>query len=193
MHLRPPPFVPRVRENQSITKYFEDEKDIVSEESSVYTSIKDEGADEHSEEPYSHNAGDRLQQEKFDVGLQACSDADFQRIREHYGASYASWKAERMVTLHRQRLEAGDFQDALQASRVRRGENTKKRPRDKVLRDVVVGKKVMEIRKRKAFFGYTYRRPKPVLLEFGARGATSVVGRRTVRPTILTVDQAGDV
>ena len=35
----------------------------------------------------------------------------------------------------------------------------KKRPRDKVLRDRDVGKRVLELRKNGAFLGYTYRRP----------------------------------
>lgn len=41
----------------------------------------------------------------------------------------------------------------------------KKRPRDKMLRDAAVGKKVMELRKKAAFFGYTYRRPRPLDLK----------------------------
>ena len=40
----------------------------------------------------------------------------------------------------------------------------KKRPRDKVLRDKEVGRKALELRKKGAFLGYTYRRPK--LLSF---------------------------
>ena len=36
----------------------------------------------------------------------------------------------------------------------------KKRPRDRVLRDKVVGRQVLELRKKGAFIGYTYRRPK---------------------------------
>lgn len=35
----------------------------------------------------------------------------------------------------------------------------KKRPRDRVLRDKEVGRKVLELRKKGAFLGYTYRRP----------------------------------
>ncbi|KAL6714652.1 hypothetical protein ACLMJK_008077 [Lecanora helva] len=35
----------------------------------------------------------------------------------------------------------------------------RKRPRDKVLRDKEVGRRVLELRKRGAFLGYTYRRP----------------------------------
>ncbi len=41
----------------------------------------------------------------------------------------------------------------------------KKRPRDRVLRDKDVGRKVLEIRKKGAFLGYTYRRPKIVSFE----------------------------
>ena len=180
MHLRPPPFVPRVRERQSITKYFEDEKDIVSKESSLYRSTKDEVvATDHL------NTAERLHQEKVDVGLQACSDAEFQRIREHYGASYATWKSERMAFLRRQRQEKDD-----EDTEVCKPKKEKKRPRDKVLRDAVLGKKVMEIRKKKAFFGYTYRRPKPLMLDLSCRAAG---GRRSSRPTILPVDGSVDV
>jgi protein-serine/threonine kinase len=180
MHLKAPPFVPRVREKQSITKYFEDEKDIVSEESSLYRSTKDQ-----ADEAMHLNAAERLQQEKIDVGLQTCSDAEFQRIREYYGASYATWKSERMAFLRRKRLEEDD--DDTELSKPKK---EKKRPRDKVLRDVVLGKKVMEIRKKKAFFGYTYRRPKPLVLGITCRAAG---GRRSSRPTILPVDGAVDV
>lgn len=183
MHLRPPPFVPRVREKQSITKYFEDEKDIVSEESSAYRSTMDQ-VDEGDNN--SLTSAERLQQEKTDVGLQACSDAEFQRIREHYGASYATWKTERMAFLRRQRLG----EDHVDNTEVCRPKKEKKRPRDKVLRDAALGKKVMEIRKKKAFFGYTYRRPKPLMLD--GISCRAVSGRRSSRPTILTVDGAGE-
>ena len=37
---------------------------------------------------------------------------------------------------------------------------TKKRPRDKVLRDKEMGRIALELRKKGAFIGYTYRRPK---------------------------------
>ena len=36
----------------------------------------------------------------------------------------------------------------------------KKRPRDRVLRDKVVGREVLELRKKGAFLGYAYRRPR---------------------------------
>ncbi|KAL9593269.1 MAG: hypothetical protein Q9219_007622 [cf. Caloplaca sp. 3 TL-2023] len=58
----------------------------------------------------------------------------------------------------------------------------KKRPRDRVLRDKEVGKTVLEIRKKGAFLGYTYRRPKVPLCdeERGRQG----VGRRSKLPSI---------
>lgn len=45
----------------------------------------------------------------------------------------------------------------LQKIRYRKKE--KKRPRDKLLRDPQVGRAVLELRKKGAFVGYTYRRP----------------------------------
>lgn len=181
MHVRSPPFVPRVRKDQSITKYFEDEKDIVSEESSMYASIQAQQSDEKDDDLCAFSPVERLQREKVDVGLQSCSDAEFQRIKEHYGTAYGKWKTERMAYLQCQRIERD--------LRTSRAKKEKKRPRDKVLRDAVVGKKVMEIRKKKAFFGYTYRRPKPLALEITCRGAAA---RRCSRPTIIPVDGAGD-
>lgn len=41
----------------------------------------------------------------------------------------------------------------------------KKRPRDKILRDPHVGRAVLEMRKKGAFVGYTYRRPRYSLPE----------------------------
>lgn len=56
----------------------------------------------------------------------------------------------------------------------------KKRPRDKVLRDENLAKKVLEMRKRGAFLGYAYRRPKDALQELNMwRG----------RPAVTTKEQ----
>jgi hypothetical protein len=43
----------------------------------------------------------------------------------------------------------------------------KKRPRDKILRDKRIGRSALEIRKRGAFLGYTYRRPKGPAMALG--------------------------
>ncbi|KAK4693312.1 hypothetical protein P7C71_g4061, partial [Lecanoromycetidae sp. Uapishka_2] len=56
----------------------------------------------------------------------------------------------------------------------------KKRPRDKVLRDKDVGKKVLEIRKQGGFAGYEYQRPKLATPEQEERGR-----QRTARRSLL--------
>ncbi|KAI9688791.1 MAG: hypothetical protein M1822_001148 [Bathelium mastoideum] len=97
LHQQQPPFVPEVRPDQSITKYFESEKDIVS-------SVEADSSDDSTE----------------------------------------------------QRTKTKE----------------KKRPRDKLLRDPVVGKTVLEVRKQNAFLGYTYRRPKTWLPGAGDKNKT---------------------
>lgn len=56
----------------------------------------------------------------------------------------------------------------------------KKRPRDKVLRDKDVGKKVLEIRKQGGFLGYEYQRPKLATPEQEERGR-----QRTARRSLI--------
>lgn len=193
-HLTQPPFIPKIREKQSITKYFEDEKDIISDESSTYIDLKDALADETDDAKTAEKLGpayfsrwkaDRLAQEKHDLGFDDMTDAELQAIKEHYGSGYGGWKAERIAVARAERAEKDD----LPSTKVRK---EKKRPRDKMLRDPVLGKEVMEIRKKKAFFGYTYRRPKPLQLEVGGRGSC----RRPVRSTVGIVvkeDEGGGV
>ena len=57
------------------------------------------------------------------------------------------------------------------SQRVRRRKKEKKRPRDKLLRDPQIGRTVLEIRKKGAFMGYTYRRPRFTLAELDDRMA----------------------
>ncbi|KAJ5316667.1 hypothetical protein N7508_001175 [Penicillium antarcticum] len=54
------------------------------------------------------------------------------------------------------------------SEQVKKAEKKKerKRPRDKILRDKKMGKSVLEIRKKGAFLGYTYRRPNEMALAF---------------------------
>jgi protein-serine/threonine kinase len=148
MHLVQPPFVPRVRENQSITKYFEDEKDITTSDSSTSAVCKDKDKVRDSD----------IAQEKKALGLEECSDEELQRIKEHLGADFEAWKAERMVQVCVER--GGKLNEAAPAAAERKPKKEKKRPRDKLLRDEEVGRLVLDIRKKHAFFGYTWRRPK---------------------------------
>ncbi|TKA60582.1 hypothetical protein B0A55_11152, partial [Friedmanniomyces simplex] len=187
MHLMQPPFVPRVKENQSITKYFEDEKDIVTDNSSSYMSIKERLDLQTDVDDASAKAAlgthferwkiERIEKERYDLGLEECSDAELQRIKEHFGADYEKWKAGRMLQVYEERMQHGID------PRAHKGKKEKKRARDKLLRDPVVGKKVMEIRKKGAFFGYSYRRPKALVEMEGLKGRQGLK-----RPTILPVE-----
>jgi len=186
LHLMSPPFIPRVREKQSITKYFEDEKDIVSEESSCYESLKDQIDNVEDEGKVAATMGshydryktERLEQEMRELGLGNGYDFNLQAMKEYYGPAWPAFKAERIALLREQRGEAAENP---------RTKREKKRPRDKILRDPLVKKKVMEIRKKQAFFGYTYRRPKPLVLD-----VSNGRDRRNSRPTILHVDGTED-
>jgi protein-serine/threonine kinase len=98
--------VPRVNSGESITKFFEEEAQILSTpdhlDTSSYEAVPDDG-----------------------VGA----------------ASFG-------------------YDNLLQGIRKRKShKKDKKRPRDKALRDTSVGRTVLEIRKKGAFIGYTYRRP----------------------------------
>lgn len=184
MHLMQPPFVPRVRENQSITKYFEDEKDIVTDDSSSFVSIQErlglEGDvdEEHAKAMlgahFDRWKAEHQARERRELGIEDCSDGELQRIKDHFGAEYEAWKAERVAQVDEKRGA-----DPAAASKPKK---EKKRARDKLLRDPAVGRKVMEIRKRGAFFGYTYRRPKPVVLGQGGRKEKGGFSRPTILP-----------
>ena len=207
LHLCAPPFVPRVRENQSITKYFEDEKDILTDESSSFASEKEDHGGEHQpvedpqldadkkDEPVTsppswtshlrHWHTSRLEKEKRDLGLPAdITDAGLQRIKEHFGAEYEIWRIERIAQVQEYHRTGEPLRGEGLAEAIARGDvhggggrtpdggdrdgrrrKEKKRARDKLLRDPVVGRRCLELRKRNAFFGYTYRRPKGVEVE----------------------------
>jgi hypothetical protein len=56
---------------------------------------------------------------------------------------------------------------------MKRRKKEKKRPRDKLLRDPEVGRTVLELRKKGAFVGYTYRRPRFSLPDLEDKIATT--------------------
>ena len=105
LHLSQPPFVPRVKENQSITKYFEDEKEIVSDDSSSYYSVKDR-VDENAEDEqlratlgnhYDRWKAEHIEKQKRELGIEDYSDSELDRLKDHFGANYEQWRAERIV------------------------------------------------------------------------------------------------
>ncbi|KAH8427847.1 uncharacterized protein LDX57_005552 [Aspergillus melleus] len=75
------------------------------------------------------------------------------------------------LSLNRDGGPAPDQKDNLKAdvnspARDRKKGKEKHRPRDKLLRDKRTGKTALEMRKKSAFLGYTYRRPKAVAMAF---------------------------
>jgi hypothetical protein len=56
---------------------------------------------------------------------------------------------------------------------MKRRKRERKRPRDKLLRDPEVGRTVLELRKKGAFVGYTYRRPRFSLSDLENKIATA--------------------
>jgi protein-serine/threonine kinase len=127
LHMTRPPFVPRVHGGQPITKYFDDEAEIMS-------------------------ASDHLDSSSYEAveGLATPNDPT------HRGEDDTTPQAAREGF-------AKSFQN------IRRRKREKKRPRDKLLRDPHIGRTVLEIRKKGAFVGYTYRRPRFSLPELEER------------------------
>ncbi|KAF9733461.1 Serine/threonine-protein kinase cbk1 [Paraphaeosphaeria minitans] len=144
LHLTRPPFVPRVHGGQPITKYFDDEADIMSAsdhlDSSSYDHVPEEGGVVVSEREVGEGDGG--------------SDVPPQK------------------------------NPTKSSKKVPRRKKEKKRPRDKLLRDPQVGRTVLELRKRGAFVGYTYRRPRFTLPELEERLAARTV---VDRPSMVSV------
>ncbi|KAF2835094.1 kinase-like protein [Patellaria atrata CBS 101060] len=120
LHLLRPPFVPRVKDNQSITKYFDDEDEIMGDAAISESSSSD---DKENIDP--------AQEESALGAILAAKGAD---------------------------LVTGD-------AAVVKKRKDKKRPRDKILRDPNLAPEVMRARKRSAFVGYSYRKPKTSMQE----------------------------
>lgn len=206
LHQTQPPFVPRVRENQSITKYFEDEKDIISDGTSSCESVKEgsrpnmDGHDESDDErqraqldpkDVAQWKAEHEKTEKHALGMEDRSDAELEQLKRDLGNKWEAYKAKQILRI----LEANGGVSVTSQSPTTKSKpkREKKRARDKMLRDPKIGRTVMELRKKSAFFGYTYRRPKTVALEqdgdlwFGERGRRR--GALGIRPTILPVEE----
>ncbi|KAI4937831.1 hypothetical protein J4E85_000267 [Alternaria conjuncta] len=135
LHLTRPPFVPRVHGGQPITKYFDDEAEIMSASDHL---------DSSSYEALGGVADPAV--EVQDGGDDVMSPV--QPSAQHDGAATPAQEG---------------FAKSLRDMKRRKRE--KKRPRDKLLRDPDVSQTVLEIRKKGAFVGYTYRRPRFSLLD----------------------------
>ena len=144
LHLSRPPFIPDVKGRED-TKYFDDEDEISDVEDVSNCSMVDKTAGSTAEQ------GHPLQ------------------VDGAVGAQDASPQAGNIENRNIRNDEAADGRETKPAKA-----KEKKRPRDRVLRDKEVSRKVLEIRKKGAFMGYTYRRPRSMVRveERGRMGAS---------------------
>ncbi|KAJ5923634.1 hypothetical protein N7454_008879 [Penicillium verhagenii] len=130
LHMMQPPLIPKVK-NWEDTRYFDDWKNIANIDDGSHKSDSEDPDEDHGENPSSV----------------------VEPPRSRTGSVPEEPVPEEVAAAAEAEMIAKKVQDA-----ERRRE--KKRPRDKILRDRQIGKAALEIRKKGAFLGYTYRRPK---------------------------------
>jgi protein-serine/threonine kinase len=140
LHLMVPPFVPNIK-SMDDTHYF-DEEDPISDFS-----------ESHSGLPLTAKEIDEALK-PFNREIQILAKSFIQRPYD----STRLKKVEREIDA----FAMGDEQkDYLKAFVKHYCQKEKKRPRDRLLRDRELAPKVLELRKRGAFLGYTYRKFRP--------------------------------
>lgn len=129
LHLSRPPFVPDVSGGDD-TKYFDEEEPI--------SDVDDAASQTQTPEASCSDAPETLNKA-----------ADVTQVDGPHG------QYEKHGDLVATPCNVEESGGGAEAARLKE----KKRPRDKVLRDKAMGRKALELRKRGAFLGYTYRRP----------------------------------
>jgi hypothetical protein len=130
LHLERPPFIPHIRGDEPITRYFEEEKDILGSWTESALTLNNDDEQSLSDMP-----PDIAQKMLF---LRQCPNNIGYKARQ----DVLAWLAEHNPLTVKSLVKP-----------------PKRRARDKILRDGKCGKEAMLIRKRYAFLGYTYRRP----------------------------------
>lgn len=154
LHYRKPPFIPKVKSWED-TKYFEDEEPISDVEDG--SSHGDTYPDTEALDPVANNLDSSRTVHVMDIGAQTDGP-----------------QAPSMKEVLKQNGKAELEANAQEKSQKKKKE--KKRPRDKILRDETIGRQALNLRKRGAFLGYTYRRPKDFLLGFETDRGRSLIG-----------------
>ncbi|EGC46466.1 serine/threonine protein kinase cbk1 [Histoplasma capsulatum var. duboisii H88] len=154
LHYRKPPFVPKVK-NWEDTKYFEDEDPISDVDDG--SSYGDNHPETEAPDLVANNPDSSRTVHVMDIGAQTD------------GPQTASMKE-----ILKQNARAG--LEANMQEKCHKKKKEKKRPRDKILRDESIGRQALNLRKRGAFLGYTYRRPKDFLLGFETDRGRSLIG-----------------
>ncbi|PGG96436.1 AGC/NDR/NDR protein kinase [Helicocarpus griseus UAMH5409] len=154
LHYRKPPFVPKVKSWED-TKYFEAEQPI----SDVEDGSSQGGSFPETEdvEPAAKNPDSSHTVQVKEIGGQTDGPQapSMKEAMKQNGKAEAETNAQAIL---------------------RKKKKERKRPRDKILRDETVGRQALNLRKRGAFLGYTYRRPKDVLFGFENDRGRSLIG-----------------
>ncbi|KAI5310179.1 hypothetical protein KEM55_000800 [Ascosphaera atra] len=179
LHKHRPPFVPKVKSWED-TRYFDDDEpvsDIV--DSSDEDSIEEEKAEDHHEEQEAAD-DDEHRGRGRDPLTPPPTSAPHPRVPlTQCRIVHKVTKCQNPCTLAGERSPIQvppSFKQAQPQSPPRKRD--KKRPRDKVLRDPDLYGKALKMRKRGAFLGYTYRRPKDVMADFQQDRGRSFVASR---------------
>lgn len=174
LHTMPPPFVPNIRADDD-TRYFDDGNVSDSEESSQSLSLrgnKDGGgyspADPQQDVSYTDKnpVAGSLQDQKgdsMDEALDAFDVTVQMKALTWIATPYDSSRLKIIEAQIGQMVATGlpsSTGEALLRFIGRYGKRERKRPRDRLLRDRQTKKISMELRKRNAFLGYTWRRIK---------------------------------
>ena len=152
LHLTRPPYVPQVKNNEDTT-YFDEEEPLSDvDDAPSTTSIQEDDlrAQEAFEEAVAAEYAAKEAGDAGEAGPHEQANLDGAgNLHNLFGARSANNSQKTVVTTTKV---------------LRKGAKEKKRPRDRVLRDRAVAKQVMDLRKKGAFLGYTYRRPRGVLM-----------------------------
>ena len=148
LHLSKPPWIPSVKSRDDTT-YFDEEVPISDVDDAPSTSsiaeedlLKQEAYEDEIAAAYAKEMMDQEEKGNYD-GIHSVNDIIM--------AESAKLNAKLDATL--------DAQNADLAGKKGPKGKERKRPRDRILRDKQVAKQVLELRKKGAFLGYTYRWP----------------------------------
>ena len=183
LHQTRPPFVPKIRSGQPITKYFEDESFLTrcsneaSSDNLLREAVVNVPKGNETLGRAMNDGGDgapkSLQVEKSAYAADLPAPDDLLFANNSYKACDDTWdlpdapRSETGPSIHHassvsDSLSWSDKEEPEVVTNVKECQPNRKpvvRPRDKILRDPDTSKLAMEIRKTSAFLGYTYRRP----------------------------------
>jgi hypothetical protein len=164
MHLSQPPWTPQVEEGQDIAKYFDDEDSILSTSQESSSSPNDTAsliAQKQSASPPPPPPAVipiRTSSERVVVVQQSLSE--IRALLSYYNHLPSTQDLSNFSNNGKPSMPSSSPKqvDAASDLFVKKRRKEKGRPHDKILRDPALVHTALEVRKRAAFLGYTYRR-----------------------------------